>query len=54
MKPYIYTCIIKESGVPVSDIAFSRSEARDMKATYETLYKKKCSIVRYTNPNQVR
>lgn len=54
MKPYIYTCVIKESGVPVSDIAFSRSEARNMKATYETLYKKKCGIVKYSNPSKIR
>lgn len=54
MKKYIYTCVIKESGVPVSDIALSRAEAREMRATYETLYKKKCSIMRYQFQTSVR
>ena len=54
MNKYLYTCIIKETGTPITDVAFSRSEARAMKSIYETLYKKKCSILRYEFQTKVR
>lgn len=51
---YIYTCQIKSSGIPIQDLAYSRKEAREMKALYETMYKTKVSILRYNLDKKVR
>ena len=54
MNKYIYTVIIKSSGVAIQDIGYSRQEARAMKDLYEGMYKTKCSILRYQNPSNIR
>ena len=54
MKSYIYTCVIKSSGTPIQDIAYSRQEARQMKNLYEGLYNGKVNILRYENPAKIR
>ena len=54
MKSYIYTCVIKSSGISIQDIAYSRQEARQMKSLYEGLYKGKVNILRYENPAKIR
>lgn len=51
---YIYTAVMKDTGVPIPDIAYSRSEAREVKRLYEGLYKGKVQIVRYSNPANIR
>lgn len=54
MKSYIYTCVIKSSGIPIQDIAYSRQEARQMKSLYEGIYNGKVNILRYENPAKIR
>lgn len=51
---YIYTVVMKETGVPIPDIAYSRSEAREAKRLYESVYKGKVQIVRYESPANIR
>lgn len=51
---YIYTTVIKDTGVPIQDLAYSRKEAREMKALYELMYKTKVSILRYNLDKKVR
>jgi hypothetical protein len=51
---YIYTAVMKETGVPIQDIAYSREEAREVKRLYESLYKGKVQIVRYESPSKIR
>jgi len=54
MNKFLYTCIIKSSGIPIQDLAYSRQEARECKSLYEGIYKEKVSIVRYQNPNNIQ
>lgn len=54
MNKFLYTCIIKETGTPIQDIGYSRSEARGMKQLYEGMYKTKVSILRYCAPQKIR
>lgn len=54
MNKFLYTCIIKETGIPIQDIGYSRSEARNMKQLYEGMYKTKVSILRYAQPQKIR
>ena len=51
---YIYTAVMKDTGVPIQDIAYSREEAREVKRLYEALYKGKVQIVRYSSPANIR
>jgi hypothetical protein len=54
MNKYIYVPVIKSSGVPIQDMAFSRAEARECKALYESMYKESVSILRYEFQTKVR
>jgi hypothetical protein len=51
---FLYTCIIKETGAVIQDIAYSREEAREMKNLYEGMYKSKVNILRYELDRKVR
>jgi hypothetical protein len=51
---FIYTCIIKSSGLPIQDIAYSREEARECRRLYEGMYKEKVSILRYNLDKKIR
>lgn len=50
---YVYV-VQNKNGVVVSDVAFSRSEAREMKTLYEGLYQEKQTIIRFAKDKSVR
>ena len=51
---FVYIVRSKSNHIPVGDVAFSRSEARDMKNMYEALYKDKYRIERFQYQKSVR
>jgi hypothetical protein len=51
---YIYTAVMKDTGTPIQDIAYSREEAREVKRLYEAMYQGKVQILRYENPAKIR
>jgi hypothetical protein len=51
---FLYTCIIKETGTLIQDLAYSREEAREMRRLYEGMYKSKVNILRYELDKKVR
>lgn len=50
---YLYI-VQNKNGVVVSDVAFSHSEAREMKNLYENLYQEKQTIVRFSRDRSIR
>lgn len=53
-QQFVYVLTGKTTGISVQDVAFSRSEAREIKALYEGLYKEKYAIKQFALSKEVR